>query len=137
MLLCEHHIQLIMIARKRPKALVLTVEPPLGEQITAMMEANWDCEVVGTPEKALARLKAAHFDAVMTNYKLPQLPQGNALHFISCLRQEGITVPAIVMSEDDEVLRTVPKEALNIPAVLRKPFTASDLRAAFDALSVA
>ena len=127
-----------MIARKRLKALVLNDELPFEEQITAMMEAaNWDCEVVGTPEKALARLKAAHFDVLMTNYKLPQLPQGNALHFISCLRQEGITVPAIVISEDVEVLRTVPKEALNIPAVLRQPFTASDLRAAFDALSVA
>ncbi len=126
-----------MIARKRPKGLVLTVEPPLGEQITAMMEAaNWDVEVVGTPEKGLARLKAAHFDVLMTNYKLPQLPQGNALHFISCLRQEGITVPAIVMSEDGEILRTVPKEALNIPAVLRQPFTASELVAALGDLSV-
>ena len=126
-----------MIARQRLKALVLNDELPFEKQITAMMEAaNWDCEVVGTPEKALARLKAAHFDVVITNYKLPQLPQGNALHFISCLRQDGITVPAIVMSEDGEVLRTVPKKALNIPAVLLKPFTASELGVAFDALSV-
>jgi len=126
-----------MIARKQLKALVLNDELPFKKLITTMLEeANWDCEVVGTAEKALARLKAAHFDVVMTKYKLPQLPQGNALHFISCLRQDGITVPAIVMSEDGEVLRTVPKEALNIPAVLLQPFTASDLGAAFAALSL-
>ena len=130
-------MQLIMIARKRLKALVLNDEPPFGKLITAMMEAvNWDCEVVACPEKAVARLKATQFDLVIVDYRLPHLPQGNGLHFISCLRREEIILPAILMSEDAEVLRTVPKDLLTIPAVLLKPFTASDLRIVLDAVYV-
>jgi len=126
-----------MIARKRPQALVLNDEPSFGKQIKAMMATlNWDCEVVASPEDALARLQAAQFDVVITDYHLSHhLPQANGLHFVSCLRRDGITLPAIVMSEDEAVLRTVPKEALNIPAVLLKPFSASELRDALNVIS--
>jgi CheY-like chemotaxis protein len=126
-----------MIARKRLQALVLNDEPSFRQLITAMMATmNWECEVVSNPEKALVRLKATQFDLLMTDYHLSHLSQGNGLHFISCLRREGITLPAIVMSEDGEALRTVPKEALNIPAVLLKPFQAFNLRVALGAVSV-
>ena len=126
-----------MIARKRLKALVLSDEVPFAKSITAMMEAaNWDCEVIACPEKALARLKGRHFDLVLTDYRVPNLPQGNALHFISCLRREGMTLPAILMSEDAKALRNVPKDQLNIPAVLLRPFTASELRTVLSAVYV-
>ncbi len=126
-----------MIARKRLKALVLNDEVPFEKLITTMMEAaNWDCEVVACPEKALARLKAKQFDLVMTDYRLPDEPRANGLNFISCLRRDGITIPAILMSDDAEVLRTVPKDQLAIPGVLLKPFTASELRVVLDAVYV-
>jgi len=126
-----------MIARKRMKALVLNDDLPFGKLVTAMMEAaNWDCEVVASPEKALARLKAKQFDLVMTDYRLPDASRANGLNFISCLRREGITLPAILMSEDAEVLRTVPKDQLTIPAVLLRPFTAFELRDVLNAVYV-
>jgi CheY-like chemotaxis protein len=92
-----------------------------------MARLNWDCEVVISREIAVDRLKAAHFDVLITEYRMPQ---GNALHFVCCLRQEGIVLPAIVMSGDAQVLRLTPKELLTIPAVLHKPFTVSELNAA-------
>ncbi len=100
-----------------------------------MAAVNWDCEVVTSPEKALSRLKSGQFDVVLTDYRLSH-PQANGLHFISCLRRDGITLPAIVISEDGDVLQTVPKDLLTIPAVLSKPFTISDLRAALNAACV-
>ena len=120
-----------MTTRKRPKALVLDHEPLFEALFAVMMEKlNWDCEVVTSREKAVARLKAGHFDVLITDY---QMPQGNGFHFICCLRQEGINLPAIVMSSDAQALRLTPKEMLTIPAVLLKPFTASELSAALAA----
>jgi len=117
-----------MIAPLRPKALILDREPLWEGLFTAMMaRLNWDCEVVMSREAAVDRLKAAHFDVLITEYRMPQ---GNALHFVCCLRQEGIGLPAIVMSGDAQVLRLTPKEVLTIPATLLKPFTVSDLDAA-------
>ena len=122
-----------MTARKRPKALVLDDEPPFEKLFTLMMAMlDWDCEVVTCREKALARLKTARFDVLITDY---HIPQGNGLHFICCLRREGIALPAIVMSDDAQALRLTQKDLLNIPAVLLKPFTASELRAALAKIS--
>jgi len=117
-----------MIAPIRPKALILDREPLWVGLFTAMLDRlNWDCEVVMSREAAVDRLKAAHFDVLITEYRMPQ---GNALHFVCCLRQEGIVLPAIVMSGDAQVLRLTPKELLTIPATLLKPFTVSELDAA-------
>jgi CheY-like chemotaxis protein len=120
-----------MTTRKRPQALVLDHEPLFEPLFKAMMEKlNWDCEVVMSREKAVVRLNAAHFDVLVTDY---HMPQGNGFHFICCLRQEGINLPAIVTSQDAQALRLTPKELLTIPAVLLKPFTFSELKAALNA----
>jgi CheY-like chemotaxis protein len=117
-----------MTARKRPKALILDREPLYEGLFKAMMERlDWECEVVTSRENAVARLKDAHFDVLLTEYRMPQ---GNALHFVCCLRQEGIYLPAIVMSADAQALRLTPKDLLTIPATLLKPFTVSALNAA-------
>jgi len=116
-----------MIAHKRPKALILDQEPLFVEM---MAKLDWDCEVVESREKAVTRLQAAHFDVLITDY---HMPQGNGFHFICCLRQEGINLPAIVTSPDAQALRLTPKELLTIPAVLLKPFTFSELKAALNA----
>ena len=113
-----------MIAHKRHKALVLDHEPLFMEMMAAL---DWDCEVVESREKAVVRLNAEHFDVLITEY---HMPQGNGFHFICCLRQEGINLPAIVTSSDAQALRLTPKELLTIPAVLHKPFTVSELNAA-------
>ena len=124
-----------MIINKRPKALILVLEPLWEGLFSVMMtKLDWDCEVVTSREKAVDRLKIAHFDVLITDYRMPQ---GNGLHFICCLRQEGITLPAIVMSGDNQVLRMVPKDLLTIPATLLKPFTVLELNVALkSALSV-
>ena len=120
-----------MIAHKRPKALVLDHEPLFAPLFGAMMaKLDWDCEVVESREKAVVRLNAEHFDVLITEY---HMPQGNGFHFICCLRQEGINLPAIVTSSDAQALRLTPKELLTIPAVLHKPFTVSELNAALNA----
>jgi DNA-binding NtrC family response regulator len=115
-----------MIFPRKPRALILSHEPTYDKAFISMMPLlNWDCEIVTSPERALARLQASHFDALFTNY---HMPHGNGLHFICCLRRDGIMVPAIIMSENIEVLRYVPKNLLTIPAAILKPFTISELR---------
>jgi CheY-like chemotaxis protein len=117
-----------MTVPKRPKALVLDDEPLFETLLSVMLVlVGWECEVATCREKAVACLKAEHFDVLITDYPMPQ---GNGFHFICCLRQEGIILPAIVMSGDARALRFTQKDLLNIPAVLLKPFTVSDLRAA-------
>jgi CheY-like chemotaxis protein len=122
-----------MTARKRPKALILDHEPPFEKLFTLMMDIlDWDCEVVTCRKKALARLETVHFNVLMTDY---HMRQGNGLHFICCLRQEGIFLPAIVMSDDAQALRLIPKDLLNISAILLRPFTTLELQAALAKIS--
>jgi CheY-like chemotaxis protein len=93
---------------------------------------GWNCEIVARQEEALLRLQGESFDVIITDY---HMPQGNGFHFICCLRRDGITLPAIVMSGDVQVLQLTPKDLLHIPAVLQKPFTVSELRAALAKIS--
>ncbi len=61
-----------MIAPLRPKALILDREPLWEGLFTAMMaRLNWDCEIVISREVAVDRLKAAHFDVLITESGLP------------------------------------------------------------------
>ena len=111
---------------------MLDDEPPF-ENLFALFMAllDWECEVVFDPEEAMTRLKKASFDVLITDY---HMPRGNGLQFICCLRRELITLPAIVMSGDAKALLEVPKELLNVRAVLLKPFTGLQLN---DALKLA
>jgi CheY-like chemotaxis protein len=107
------------------KALILDQEPVFEPILKAMMAGlKWDCEFVASGDAAVAGLKAGRFDVLIVDY---QMRPSNGLHFICRLRQEGIMVPAILMSNDPQTLRLTPQEMLSIPAVLLKPFTAVDL----------
>jgi CheY-like chemotaxis protein len=122
-----------MSAHQRPKALVVDDEPAFRKVLAVMLGViGWDSEVVCSWEEALRSLQAEHFDLLLTDY---HIPHGNGFHFICCLRRDGITLPAIVMSGDVQVLRFAPKDILHIPIVLHKPFTISELRAALAMVS--
>lgn len=124
-----------MIIPKRPKALILAREPLLEALVAATLaRLGWDGEGSASREQAIARLKSAHFDVLIT---ADNLRLGEALQFIGCLRHEGIHLPAIVMSAEVQALRMVANDLLIVPAVLLQPFTVSDLRTALGVLCVA
>jgi DNA-binding response OmpR family regulator len=111
-----------------PRALVLDDEQPFERLFTLFMAMlEWNCEVVNNPGDALALLKKSAFDVIITDYHLLQT---NGLHFLCLVRAQGIETPAIVMSGDLKALRNIPKDLLNVRAIIRKPFSGSDLDAA-------
>ena len=117
---------------KKPKALVLDDERPMETLFTLFMAMlDWECEVVSSAEEALSRLKQARFDVIITDY---HLSAGDGLQFLCSARRNAIGIPAIVMSGDAKALHFVPKELLDVRAVLLKPFTGTQLN---DALELA
>ncbi|HUB66214.1 MAG TPA: response regulator [Candidatus Methylacidiphilales bacterium] len=117
-----------MCSHRKFKALVLDDEPPFERLFTLLMAMlDWECEVVTRREAALACLKSGRFDVIIVDY---HMPEGNGLHFILCLRKEGITLPAILMSGDTKVLALIQKDLLNVCAVLHKPFNTEQLNTA-------
>ncbi len=87
--------------------------------------------MVGCLEESRSRLSTAHFDVLMVDY---HLKEDSAFHFLCCLRRDGIMLPAIVMSDNAGILRLTPKDLLNIPAVLLKPFTLFQLQQALGSI---
>jgi CheY-like chemotaxis protein len=112
----------------RPRALVVDDEQPFERLFVLFMAMlDWDCEVVNNPQEGLALLKKSSFDVVITDYHLQQT---NGLAFLCRARGEGIGIPAIVMSGDAKALRNIPKDLLNVRAIILKPFSGADLSAA-------
>ncbi len=95
--------------------------------MSMLLSLDWDCQVAADEDAAAALLESGYFDVLITDY---HMPHDNAFHFICCLRREGIVLPAIVMSGNAGILQLTPKDLLNIPAVLSKPFGLSELAAA-------
>ena len=95
-----------------------------GFLVAALVSLGWKFEVRADWMEARRELQSGCFEVLIADY---MLAKGNALHFICTLRQQGITVPAILISEDETILRLTPRALLNIPAVLRKPFCDEDL----------
>jgi two-component system, OmpR family, response regulator BasR len=109
------------------KALVITSETKLAEALQDMLKRlGWQCLVAISSEAAVDCLRANHFDLIFTNYSAQQ---GNAFHFLCCLRRERCQVPAVVISSNADFLKWAPAVTLNIPALLRTPFSITDLKA--------
>jgi len=123
-----------MNVSRHPDVLVLDDEPPFRGLLKLRFALlDWRCEVVATPEEALARLKKRHFDLIVADHYLCNC---NGLAFICRLRQYGYSTPVILMSWDPNILALAPNVILNIPAVLIRPFGDSQLEKALSLISV-
>ena len=112
----------------RHKILIIDNKPDVAEMLGLM------CATMGhqpmtaiTPEEVYSVLQKHSFDLVLVDYHLQ--PE-NGLVLISRLRQLGLMMPAIIMTDQPKIARFMQPTFLNITKVLVKPPTLAALKAA-------
>lgn len=121
-----------MDARSRKKVLVVDDHPSVREALRLMLEScGYDCVPVADGAAALAKLKAGHFDVVITDYAMPKMNGLELLDSLSCT----LTRPAQpVIFHTGEMNETLVRRALTAGAfdVLPKPAEAAEMIAAVE-----
>jgi CheY-like chemotaxis protein len=112
------------------KPIVLVVDDDLSCRTLAallLQVGGYTPVAVASAERALERLEQAHVDLVLTDLNMP-IQSG--LDLLLELLTRRSTIPVVVMTgSEDDVLLARARE-LGARAVLRKPYSADELRAA-------
>jgi DNA-binding response OmpR family regulator len=116
------------------KPIVLVVDDDLSCRTLAallLQLGGYEPVAVASVERALERLDELQIDAVLTDLNMP-LESG--VDLLLALRARRSAVPVVVMTgSEDEVLIARTRE-LGARSILRKPYSADELRAAIAAV---
>ena len=117
------------------RALVVDDEPGMVELVTTLLkDTGWQVEVAATGRSALERVRATHFDVVLSDIRMPD-GSGEEFYHAAVLDQPGLAKRFVFMTGD--TANPAPwrfVEEVQAP-VLEKPFTADSLFAALERLT--
>lgn len=114
-------------ARRRKTVLVVDDHPSVREALRLVLAScGYDCVAVGDGAAALAQLRAAHFDLVITDYEMPNMNGLELLDSLSAARR-GPAQPVILHTANKN--DTLVRRAMTAGAfdVLPKPAEAAEV----------
>jgi len=107
------------------RILIVDREPVVADMIALMCATlGWMSSTASSIEQACAATRRHTFDLILTDYNLPP---DNGLMLICRLRQLGLEVPAIMMTDTPSISKYLDPSILNISMVLVKPLTRETL----------
>jgi CheY-like chemotaxis protein len=117
----------------RPTVLVVDDEPLVTQMLSILLELNLEMNVVTTNSSLEARdiLRQGNISLLLTDYLMPDL---NGINLIRALRDEGSTIPVIVLTgycDEPELAANAP--ALGPFEVIVKPWNNEHLLQRIDA----
>ena len=103
------------------RILIVNRDPVVADMIALMCATfGWMSSTATSLEQACAAVRRHTFDLILTD---SDLPPDNGLMLICRLRQLGVNVPAIVMTDTAAKAKFLQPSILNITKVLVKPLT--------------
>jgi CheY-like chemotaxis protein len=108
------------------RRILIVDREPVAADLIALMCATFGCmsSTASSLEQACAAVRRHTFDLILTDY---DLPPDNGLMLICRLRQLGVNVPAIIMTDTASKSKFLQPSILNIAKVLVKPLTRATL----------
>jgi len=93
---------------------------------TALLVAHLGYEPVHyvLPTDALLHLQVESFDLLLSDYEMPLI---TGLEFVALLREEGCSIPTVLMSGNAASIDRRRARQVGITAILEKPFTMTQL----------
>jgi DNA-binding response OmpR family regulator len=113
------------------KVLVVEDNPPLARSLKNWLSKQHTVSVVNTGHDALARTRNEDFDLILLDLGLPDMPGQDVCQQ---LRTNGIKIPILVLTANDEVTMKVSLLDLGADDYLLKPFYIGELQARLRAL---
>ena len=103
------------------KILIVDDDVAFGVMLkTWFQKNNWETVLVSNLEQALLSSKAAQFDLILSDLRLPD---GDGIMFLTSLREKKITTPFIIMTGYADVQTAVNAIKLGAFDYLKKPIT--------------
>ena len=93
-------------------------------------------EIVDDGEAAVSRFKAARFDLVLMDIRMPKMDGFTALREIRALGESGQSVPIVAMTANATASERAELEGAGFDSILGKPFTLDDLRQGLAAFQI-
>jgi DNA-binding NtrC family response regulator len=110
-----------------PRVLIVDDEERMAEVVAgALRRAGWDCETCGSGEAALGALEARGADAVVTDWKMPQM---DGLELLRRLHARRPALPVILLTAYGNVPSAVAAMREGAFDYVTKPFDNDELRA--------
>ena len=118
------------------RALVVDDEPGMVDLVTALLkDTGWQVEVASTGRSALERVRAIHFDVVLSDIRMPDGSGEDFFHAV-VREQPGLAKRFVFMTGDNANPSAWQfLEAEQVP-VLEKPFTADSLFRALERVTI-
>ena len=113
------------------RILIVDDDPTVQSLLREYLETNgYAVETVGTGQEALTKLDQASYDAVVTDYNLPEV---NGLMVLRHAQQRQPSIPLVMMTgESWSHLAVQTLTALGVQSCLFKPFATQELGHALD-----
>ena len=126
-----HHSSFPNPERNVLRRILIVDSKPVAADMAALMCATFGClsTTASSLEEACTAAQQHAFDLIITDY---YLPPDNGLMLICRLRQLGLEMPAVVMTDRASISGYLQPSILNIAKVLIKPFTRTALKTVLD-----
>ncbi|MFT3776485.1 MAG: sigma-54 dependent transcriptional regulator [Minicystis sp.] len=111
--------------RRAPKVLIVDDEIQMAEMVAdGLADRGYDAEAVATSERALARLRAEPFDALVTDLRMPEV---DGLALLAAARRIAPELPVLVMTAYGAIDSAVESIRQGATHYLTKPFKIEEL----------
>jgi DNA-binding response OmpR family regulator len=115
------------VARPGPSILLADGDRGVATSLRRVLEAHGlSAEVVLNGREAAARARGARFDLLLLNVSLPA---ADALSIVRELREDGVTVPVVLLAAQDNLEQKVTALRSGADDYLARPFHLAELLA--------
>lgn len=109
------------VQHPKPRVLIIDDQPMVGRSITDGL-AYFGYEAVSThlPAETFERLRGGSFELLLIDCAMPEM---NGLELVTHIREEGFSMPIVLMSGQWKTIDPIELERLGIALFIEKPFT--------------
>lgn len=123
-----HQPERVQRSRARPRILVVDDEPSIREVLSKTLAlAEYDVDVASDGQSGLERLRAAEYDLVITDLKMPGV---DGLTLIREVRRSNPSMPIIIVTGYSTESSAIEAINLGVSGYLTKPFRVPRILAA-------
>lgn len=109
------------VQHKKPRLLIIDDQPMVGRSIAdGLAYFGYDALSTHLPAEALTKLRTYPFELLLIDCAMPEM---NGLELVTHIREEGFSMPIVLMSGQWKKVDPIESERLGIALLIEKPFT--------------
>ena len=114
------------------KVLLVEDDRGIAEALSQALQSSYDMDVTATGELALCKIDARHYDIIILDLNLPDMP---GVSVCQQLRERGIIAPILILTAESGIMTKITLLDSGANDYLTKPFSLGELKARLRALT--